>query len=399
MRYGFYLGLILYPICFYILLKEKWVYWSDSVNLAIPIYILVILEILSHFKILKNSISERLKYFTKIYFIIELILVILKPSGIYDEYIFNSYLLSRQASHSNYYYIRKPFKLYHLKAREFNFERQMRSTGFSEDEFPKEKPSGTTRILCLGDSFTEGDGADRDSTYAKFLDRSLKKKYSNIEVFNVGRCGSDPFFDFKLLHDIMINYQPDIVLQSFTTNDLFFDMVIRGGNERFQTDSTIKRNNDYWWTPIYVFSYTARILIQSIGGYDKYLVRQDEYPEKIEKMKEKSTQLFKDYYDFTHENKIDLVVFTLPFKQHFEISENNDFNKEMSTNFSKFGLNFYNLQPCYEKKIKKSNTKFKDYYWKYDGHHTAKGYEMMAKCLEEIVTPIIEKRKLSDLEE
>ena len=64
----------------------------------------------------------------------------------------------------------------------------------------------------------------------------------------------------------------------------------------------------------------------------------------------------------------------------------------MKSNLSKFDLNFYNLQPCYEDEIKANHTKFQDYYWIIDGHHNAKGYEMMAKCLEEIVTPLIEKR-------
>lgn len=392
MRYGFYLALILYPICFYLLLKVKWIYWSDSVNLAIPIYILVILEILSHFKILKNSISERLKYFTKIYFIIELLLLIIKPNNIYDKYSHSNYLQINEQIKSSYYYTRKPFQKYKLKNKEYNYERQMNSIGLSEKEISLQKDINMIRVLCLGDSFTEGDGTDRDSSYVKFLDRSLKKKYSYIEVFNIGRCGSDPFFDYKLLHDIMINYQPDIILQSFTTNDLFFDMVVKGGNERFQSDSTIKKNNDYWWTPIYVFSYTARILIQTIGGYDKYLVRQSDYPEKIEKMKEKSTLLFKEYHEFAKENNADLIVFTLPFKEHFKTKENKNFHHEMLNNFSKFDLKFYNLKPCYESEIKSNHLIFQDYYWKIDGHHNAKGYEMMAKCLEEIVTPIIENK-------
>jgi lysophospholipase L1-like esterase len=64
----------------------------------------------------------------------------------------------------------------------------------------------------------------------------------------------------------------------------------------------------------------------------------------------------------------------------------------MESSFSKFNLKFYNLQPCYEDEFHANHTNPQDYYWKYDGHHNAKGYEMMAKCLEEIITPLIEKR-------
>jgi hypothetical protein len=71
-------------------------------------------------------------------------------------------------------------------------------------------------------------------------------------------------------------------------------MVKRGGNERFQQDYIIKKLNDRWWTPIYIFSYTARILIQTIGGYDKYLIKQKEYPQLIDKMKGESTNFFRN---------------------------------------------------------------------------------------------------------
>ncbi|HUH75567.1 MAG TPA: SGNH/GDSL hydrolase family protein [Chitinophagales bacterium] len=318
--------------------------------------------------------------------------MIIKPANIYDQYSLNNIFISYQQSGSNFYYTRKPFKEYHLKNQEFNFVRKINSIGIPEIEIENIEPKNNIRILCLGDSFTEGDGTDQDSTYVRYLDRSLRKKSPNIEVINAGRCGSDPFFDFKLYHDLLIKYQPDIIIQSFTTNDLFFDMVMRGGNERFQKDKTIKYYNNYWWTPIYAVSFTSRILIQAFGGYDKYLIRQKDYPQLVDKMKEESAQLFKEYYEFTKENHADLIVFTLPFKEHFKIKENKEFNKEMGNNFSKFGLQFYDLQPCYEEEIKANQTTFKDYYWKIDGHHNAKGYEMMAKCLEKIVTPIIEKR-------
>jgi lysophospholipase L1-like esterase len=398
LRFGLYFILLLYPFCFYFLLKNRGVNFGDITNLIIPIYVIVFIDTIYRLKLIRNSISENIIYISKIYFIIELLLVIIKPTNIYDKYIVDEFILSYDYNQSNYYHLKKPFEEYQLKSDEFNFNRKANSIGIPEKEIIKNKPKNITRILCLGDSFTEGDGADKDSSYVTFLNRSLQQKFQNIEVINGGRCGSDPFFDFKLLQDILIKYQPDIILQSFTTNDLFFDMVKRGGNERFQQDSIIKNPNERWWTPIYIFSYTSRILIQTIGGYDKYLIKQKEYPQLIDKMKGESTKLFQEYNEFAKKNHTDLIVFSLPFKWDFSNTDNNNFHQEFSTSFSKFSSKFYNLQPCYEDEIKNSQTKFQDYYWKIDGHHNAKGYEMMAKCLEEIVTPIIEKRIEKDHE-
>lgn len=391
LKFGFYLALIAFPFIYILLLKYKGVHFSETINLSIPIYLILIIEILHRIKIIPTSISDNIKYLAKIYFIIELLLVVIKPSNIYDQYFLDNYLLTLTTNQSGYYNIKKPSENYHLKTKEFDFERKANSIGLSDKEIDN-KNSNKIRILCFGDSFTEGDGASQDSSYVRFLDRSLHKKYQNLEIINAGRCGSDPFFDFKLLQDILIQYQPDIILQSFTTNDLSFDMVMRGGNKRFKNDKTLSYQNIHWWTPIYAVSYSARIIIQTIGGYDKYLINQKDYPHIIEKMKMESTQLFEEYQKFTKEKNIDLIVFTLPFKSDFNGTENKDFHLEMKRNFSKFNLNFYNLQPCYEDEIKTKHTKFQDYYWKIDGHHNAKGYEMMAKCLEKIVIPIIEKR-------
>src|SRR5690606_23327303 len=104
------------------------------------------------------------------------------------------------------------------------------------------------------------------------------------------RCGSDPFFDFELLKDKLIEYQPDIIIQSFTSNDFYHDFPIRGGEERFQPNYKLKYRTDHWWEPIYACSYTARILIQALGGYDKFFIKIKERPAIEKEMIQKSRQ-------------------------------------------------------------------------------------------------------------
>jgi lysophospholipase L1-like esterase len=115
-------------------------------------------------------------------------------------------------------------------------------------------------------------------------------------------------------------------------------------------------------------------------------------PKIINDCKLKTVELFKNYKELTSKNNTDLITFTFPVFNQLSNLDNNEFHLEMNNEFSKFNLKFYNLQPCYDDEIKANYTDPQDYYWKIDGHHNAKGYEMMAKCLEEIVTPLIEKR-------
>lgn len=394
LKSAYYFILIVYPFLFF----YKYQTWGLKTigihtNIILPLYVIALSEfIISSKKEALKEAGRKLKYVTTIYLIIEVVFIIIRPDSICNTSLYGQYLSVYDTKTLSYYHIRKPNEKYHLKQSEFDFIRTTNSLGIPDKEWKRKKGSNTIRILCLGDSFTEGDGAHADSSYVSFLRRELSQKFSDIEVMNSGRCGSDPFYDFKLLKDVLIQYQPDIILQSFTTNDLFFDMTLKGGEERFQKDGTQKFRKNYWWEPVYAASYTTRILIQLLGGYDKFLIKRKEYPAIYKEMEEKSVELFKSYHEFTRKNNIALFVFTLPFKSDLEGgTDNSDFYKKVKMDFAKFNLNFYDLHPCYEEKLKQSKTSYKEYFWIKDGHHNAKGYQLMAQCLEEIIYSTISK--------
>ncbi|MCZ2393070.1 MAG: SGNH/GDSL hydrolase family protein [Chitinophagales bacterium] len=332
----------------------------------------------------------KIKYFITVYLIIEFILILIKPESIYLPGRYGQYTNNTIANINNYYHISKPGDYVSNKEKEFVFERKQNSLGLSDKEWIKEKPNGTYRIVCLGDSFTEGDGVDYEHSYVQALQRILNKKYKNIEVLNAGKRGSDPFFNFKYLEDKLVDYQPDMVIQSFTTNDYYYDFVERGGMERFGENGILNTKRDFWWEPVYAASYTARILIQTLGGYDKYLIKKSRYEQSIEEMQPKTIDLFKEYQQFSKEHQFDLVVFTLPLKNDYQGNkENEKFYQAFHQEFLRFNLHFYNLKSCYDSYIENQHASYKDYYWKKDGHHNAKGYEMMAECIEEMIEPVL----------
>ncbi|HUH75564.1 MAG TPA: hypothetical protein VLZ75_14310 [Chitinophagales bacterium] len=285
----------------------------------------------------------------------------------------------------NIYHTPAPLSKGEFSNSEFTFERDYNSLGFSDIEWDTAK-NNNIRILCLGDSFTEGDGTTSDSSYVYILSKKLKIKFKNIEVMNAGNCGSDPFFNFKNYEDKLIQFNPDIIIQEYTQYDLY-DILLRGGNERFINDSTVHYKNSTKFEKIYALSYTYRIIVNTVGSF---IIANNK--NNLNAGKIKTIDLFKRFNELSTKNNTELVCFTFPYTNNFVDNINYDFHQEMESSFSKFGLKFYNLQPCYEDEIKRTHSNPQDYYWKIDGHHNAKGYEMMAKCLEEIVTPIIEKR-------
>lgn len=387
LKYIYYLSLAVYPFLLFIF-YQKWGTKAIGLhtNIALPVYIIFISDQVQKLTASELKPLSALNYIAKVYLIIEVCLIIVNPANIKATNYYGQYISQYETKESSYYHLRKPHQSYKLSKSEYSFTRTANSLGIPDNEWKLPKEKNTIRILCLGDSFTEGDGAHFDSSYVSFLRRSLQKKYHHVEVLNAGRCGSDPFFDFKLLKDSLLQFKPDIVLQSFTENDLYFDMAIRGGYERFQADKTLKFRHKYWWEPVYAMSYISRIFFYTIGGYDKNLIQKNEYQGIIQEMKGKSVQLFTDYQQLAEQNNFQLIVFSFPFKTIY--SEENiydQFYKDMNDRFKGKNITYYSLKPCYESTYQAEKTTFDQYYWVKDGHHNAKGYEMMAKCLENIL--------------
>lgn len=88
--------------------------------------------------------------------------------------------------------------------------------------FRPEKPEGTLRVLCLGDSFTFGFGVDDEHTYPEFLQKELEVRYPGrkIEVINAGLplFGSLDAMDYFLQKGAAL--KPDVVIVQFFPNDL-----------------------------------------------------------------------------------------------------------------------------------------------------------------------------------
>jgi lysophospholipase L1-like esterase len=83
-------------------------------------------------------------------------------------------------------------------------------------DFDDAPTAGTTRVLVIGDSFTEGQGVKEGDTFPRVLERELGK---NVEVINCGRRGRD----FPALHDafgeLVDAYKPNVVVYAMVLND------------------------------------------------------------------------------------------------------------------------------------------------------------------------------------
>jgi len=112
------------------------------------------------------------------------------------------------------------WKLHHRSAfGEYDTRFTYNSDGMRDRERAKQKTCGTSRILAIGDSFTEAREVERDEGFTAVLERLLAVDVP-VEVINAGRSGLGAAEEYLVLHHFGIARQPDLVIQAFFMNDV-----------------------------------------------------------------------------------------------------------------------------------------------------------------------------------
>ncbi len=278
-------------------------------------------------------------------------------------------------------------KLYHtwpknslrcLTRDEYSFCQKSNSLGFIDFDWAT-LPDDTNKIkiLSLGDSFTEGDGAHFDSSYVSRL--RLLDKNDSLFFMNAGICGSDPFNNFVNFRDLLSQFNPDIILQTVSSADVLSDITIRGGLERFNSDGSINFKT-HSLEPLFAISYVSRIFF-SIIGYNELLIRQTISADGEKELNNSLKELVVSYDDLCRKKRNKLIFLLLPDKFELKSAKYN-FN---FTEFKEFsaskGVQVVDLMPLYLHYLAQNNLKVSDLYWKIDHHHNSLGYGIMAEII------------------
>jgi lysophospholipase L1-like esterase len=89
------------------------------------------------------------------------------------------------------------------------------SKGLRDREYPYEKPSGVSRILVLGDSFTWGYGVADGEIFTEVLEAGLRRDGLHWEVLNAGVSGWGTDQEYLYLINEGFKYAPDVVVLAF----------------------------------------------------------------------------------------------------------------------------------------------------------------------------------------
>jgi len=378
----YFLLLVAVHILFFVFTKCYFI--SSGVILIIGISIFLYYLIFLTSRLLRKNINKQNLFLVTIS--VALVLVVLELSFIFTGYK-STYLEKRYKLYYASHYAAEDKNWFHvwhrnhyLESSEYRYYRSINSLGLSDIEHPVEKDSSEYRIIALGDSFTEGDGADADSTWLKFLERGLQKyNYPlHLRFMNAGVCGSDPYFEYILLREKLLQYKPDLVIVCINSTDIL-DVMLRGDMARFQPDGSVKYNHAPWFEPIYASSHLSRIVFEALG-YDEFLTGDRNSGDLSTRTEKQIIQCLYDFKKLADENGFRLLVAFQPLS--WEVVNNSSSLQKVINATKQAHIDYCDLMEYYTVVEKMDSATVLNYFWSKDGHHNSTGYGAFGRGIE-----------------
>ena len=120
---------------------------------------------------------------------------------------------------------KQPNRRNHIKAARYSTTQIVNSEGFIGPEYPIEKMHDEYRILCLGDSYTEGYNVEFEDIFSEVLKRSLDGLTPDrrVEVINTGVGGYSTDQEYLVFEHKAKKYCPDLTVLMFYHNDVWLN--------------------------------------------------------------------------------------------------------------------------------------------------------------------------------
>jgi hypothetical protein len=298
--------------------------------------------------------------------------VFLRITGVYKNYSEKSsgfYIPQYRQYSESWFHTWTPNSTVVFSQSEFEYINKINEFGHREKsvlDFISDTSS--IKIVCLGDSFTEGDGAPYDSSWVRSLELLLNTKdENNFKLYNAGSCGSDVLFNFKILSEKLINLNPSIVIECLNTSDIY-DLIYRGGEERFNDDGTTHGKVGPKWERLYKNLHLFRAFIRTFTSYNSNLVKEIEIENIERKAIEQVYVQVKKTAEFCKNKGITYVLLLQPVPA--EIRNQKEKN-EFSDVFANKDYAICLLKPLNE--YYKYNN-IDEHSWHINGHFNSEGY-------------------------
>lgn len=274
------------------------------------------------------------------------------------------------------------------------------SEGWRDNEHTIEKPSGTYRIACIGDSYTVNLEVEMEDNYPKTLERILNKKASpKIEILNFSADGTGTEAHYLMFKEYALKYKPDMVIHSVHDTDVedvragklyrqsYKNMIIqyRTEDELKKGRTNIDKKFYRGWAPVKHFflrnSYLSRVVLHLFGGKwrQKYMIyshsRRPPYDYKY--AQNKTRGLIRKFKALADENQIRYVMVILHYEGAIRGKDSYRVMDMIRRRFlEELQITYIDTLESFKQAIDKRKL-----YWKYDPHITEEGCKLIAETV------------------
>lgn len=300
----------------------------------------------------------------------------LRLTGLYNtqsEKGRGSFIDPYQPQHPGWQYHHTPNQILSSVLPEFVFEHRYDSLGYRNDATPD-----SAEILAFGDSFTEGVGAPQDSTWPALLEAK-----SGLRVYNAGVMGSDPAYYLMALKQRFTRLHPRAVLVLLNYSDVY-DVMMRGGMERFDTDSSVHYKTAPWYMPLYRYSHCFRAFLHIVLQYDFMFNSPANREKNTDQALETIALILKEMNEHCTAHGISFKVFIhpIPGEYYKQLDSRTDFKKIdlLTDKLNQCGVSYMSLRDEMEARLPSAED-WKAVSWPLDGHFNRLGYETVADIM------------------
>ncbi len=293
---------------------------------------------------------------------------------------------------------------------EFTVEYIVDDRGFRSDSLASKfaGKSGHITVLLLGDSFVFGAANNFDDIWPEVLAKKFSAEGQKVEIINAGVPGFDTSQQALYLEDLFQKYQADIVLLTFLPNDLFANEPIQkiDGLEVARGDAgAVVKAGGGKKSKFQSVTLLKRMLMQSDSAYIRlYLLtpRRDYFstlPSDAVKSKVETTrELLLRIQHISSRNGADLAVLSIPqLYQVLHLASGavvpNIDPRRTDAVLGKFasetGIKWI---PSLEALAENYAETKDELYFRYDGHLTAAGNQVIAEIAYDALKPMISPR-------
>ena len=284
------------------------------------------------------------------------------------------------------------------------------------------KPAGTTRVLLVGDSFTFGIGVNYDESWPVIAESRITNSGRNkIDLVKAGMGGLHTREEFFLIKELVEKYDPDVVVVGFLINDLqqnsldgvidntgdqFDAIVLRTNNQPKETFSEVLRRylfNRYLLDSFHLYKLVQRLIISIDDNYvNLYLATPDRgswlrtpLNSRSSKQLEVTKTLFRLIAEYCKAREMQLMVLSIP--QQFQVLYSNVAKTSSDVDVAIYDrlLGQFATENHFDwistlDAFMESGVDPDDLFYRFDGHLTPEGNEIVAKVFVERVLPLIQ---------